>query len=101
MTMRTISTLVVAVAAGAITAFNVFAQGEQSILPIGFERHTLSSGWQKGGHNRSVCAGLVTKRFPNKPFQIDHMWEEQKFRNKILKTDSRYKYHCTVTVDLR
>ena len=83
---------------GMLMQSNAMAQGEQSILPEGYKVDTLTSGWQKGGSPRIICAGMVAKTYPNKPFQIDSLWEEQKFDNPTFRTNSRYNYHCRVTI---
>ncbi len=74
---------------------------EASILPPGYEVVTLSTGWIRGSTQEVQCAGLARQHYPNQPYQVISVREEQQFENPTFRTNSRYNYHCTMLVKVR
>ena len=70
---------------------------DSSFLPPGYEIKSFESKWLGPGNNREdVCAGMVRRDHPNRPYMVMSTNEESKFRIPEFRIDAQYKYYCTV-----
>ena len=65
---------------------------DPSFLPAGYEVKSFASDWLGPGNNREdVCAGMVRRAHPNRPYMVMSTNEEQKFRIPEFRIDAQYK----------